>query len=288
MTLRYALITPSFRLDLDRCALLTESVERWVAPHVKHYLVVDRRDVALFKPLVNSRTELVVVEDIVPPWVVRIPGIRRFWFSFRTRPLKNWILQQLVKLSMPRAITEDVLLYTDSDVFFCQSYDPSEYEKDGKVPLLCETGLRGLIPENAEWIEVASRLLGIPFDPSDTDFNFIGNAVCWRREHALALQERVSEVAGKRWELALAPLNRFSEYILYGIHTSRILRENSGHWNDPLIRTLTHWQPVALDIAGLEKLKAQHQAHQYSVMISAKSRTTVADIRRVFADNFHS
>src|SRR5207237_8636901 len=125
-----------------------------------------RRDVPLFQPLVNSRTELVVVDDIVPGWVVRIPGIRKFWFSFRTRPLKNWILQQLVKLSMPSTITEDVMLYTDSDVFFCQSYDPRDYERDGKVPLLHETGQRGLIPENEVLIEVASRLLGIPFDPA--------------------------------------------------------------------------------------------------------------------------
>lgn len=286
MTLRYALITPSFRLDLDRCALLTESVERWVAPHVKHYIVVDRRDVPLFKPLVNSRTELVVVEDIVPRWVIRIPGIRRFWFSFRTRPLKNWILQQLVKLSMPREITEDVLLYTDSDVFFCAPYDPRDYEKDGKVPLLYETGQRGLIPENEAWTEIASRLLGIPYDPADTDINYVGNAVCWRRDNALALQKHVTQAAGKPWELAVAPLNRFSEYILYGVYVSRVLGEDSGHWNDPVIRTLTHWKPVPLDIAGLENLKAQHQPHQYSVMISAKSRTAVADIRRVFAENF--
>lgn len=286
MTLSYALITPSFRLDFDRCALLRESVERWVAPHVRHYLVVDRRDVELFKPLLSSRTELLVVEDIVPPWVVRIPGIRRFWFSFRTRPLKNWILQQLVKLSMPGVVGEDVLLYTDSDVFFCQSYDPRDYERDGKVPLLRETGQRGLIPENEPWIERGSRLLGIPFDEADTDLNFIGNVVCWRRDQALELQQRISDVAGKRWELALAPLNRFSEYIIYGLHDTRIVRERSGHWHDPVIRTLAHWRPVALDVRELENFKAQHQPHQYSVMISAKSKTSVADIRRVFAGNF--
>lgn len=286
MPYRYAMITPSFRLDLDRCALLTESVERWVAPHVKHYLVVDRRDVPMFKPLVNSRTELVVVEDVVPRWVVRIPGIRRFWFSFRSRPMKNWILQQMVKLSMPGHIPEDILLYTDSDVFFCQPYDPRGFERDGKVPLQREPGQLGLNPHNVTWIEAASRLLGIPFDPADADIDYVGNTVCWRKDNALALRDRVSEVAGKRWELAIAPLSKFSEYILYGIHESRVLGSNSGHWHDSVIRTLTHWQSVPLDIAGLEQLKARHLPHQHSVMISAKSGTAVADIRRVFAENF--
>ena len=280
-SLNYALVTPSFRLDLDRCALLTESVERWVAPHVKHYLVVDRRDVPMFKPLANSRTEIIVVEDIVPNWVVRIPGIRKFWFSFRTRPLKNWILQQLVKLSIPSAVTEDILLYTDSDVFFCAPYEPRDFERDGKVPLLYETGQRGLIPSNDAWQAVSARLLGIPVE-TNCDVNFIGNTVCWRRANALALQQRVAEIAGKRWELALAPLNQFSEYILYGLFASRVLGENSGHWNDGVIRTLTHWQPVKLDVNGLEQLKAKYEPHQYSVMVSAKSKTEVADIRKVF------
>jgi hypothetical protein len=286
MAYQYAMITPSFRLDLDRCELLAESVERWVAPHVKHYIVVDRRDVPLFKPLVNARTELVIVEDIVPNWVVRIPGVRRFWFSFRSRPLKNWILQQLVKLSMPAHVSEDVLLYTDSDVFFCKSYDPREFERDGKVPLQREPGQLGLIPHNVAWIDAASRLLGIPFDPADADIDYVGNAICWRKDHALALRDRVSQVAGKQWELAIAPLSKFSEYILYGVHESRVLGGSSGHWHDPVIRTLTHWKSEPLDIAALQSLKARQQPLQHSVMISAKSRTAVADIRHVFAENF--
>ena len=71
-SLSYELVTPSFRLDLDRCSMLLESVERWVHPSVRHYLIVDRRDVPLFKPLLNPRTQLLVVEDVVPPWIVRI------------------------------------------------------------------------------------------------------------------------------------------------------------------------------------------------------------------------
>src|ERR1700722_6338854 len=78
MPLSCALITPSFRLDFERCALLTESVERFVPPHVTHYLIVDRRDVPQFRALEGKRTRLLVVEDIVPYWIVRIPKIRRF------------------------------------------------------------------------------------------------------------------------------------------------------------------------------------------------------------------
>jgi hypothetical protein len=283
--LSYALVTPSYRLDYDRCALLVQSVQRWVAPHVMHYLVIDRRDVAMFSSLENARTRILVVEEVVPGWLVRIPGVRKFWLSLRTRPVKNWILQQIVKLSIPSAVTEDVLLYTDSDVFFVAPYDPRSLERDGKVPLFVEFGQRGLIANNDKWQAVASGLLGIAAEAS-CDTNFIGNTVCWRRENALKMLQRVEQVAGKGWARSVAPLSGFSEYILYGVYATRVLDEaDSGHWLDTELRTHNYWRTVRLDVPALEKFKAQRAESQYAVMISAKSSTSVADIRTVYADH---
>ncbi|KDF00412.1 hypothetical protein Y900_016035 [Mycolicibacterium aromaticivorans JS19b1 = JCM 16368] len=279
--LSYALVTPSFRLDVDRCALLVESVERWAAPYLQHYLVIDRRDVAMFKSFESSRTRILVVEDIIPSWLVRIPGIRRFWFSFRTRPVKNWILQQIVKLSIPNVVNDDILLYTDSDVFYVAPYDPRTYERDGKVPLFIETGQRGLIANNDHWHAVAAGLLGIPAE-KEYDTNFIGNAICWRRENVLKMQERLHSVAHKQWERAIAPLSGFSEYILYGLYVTEVLGEASGHWEDGTVRTLNHWAPVPMTVPELQEFKAKLTPEYESVMISAKSRTPVADIRKVF------
>ncbi|WP_422742546.1 DUF6492 family protein [Mycobacterium sp. WMMD1722] len=279
--LSYALVTPSFRLDVDRCAMLVESVERWAAPYLRHYLVIDRRDVPMFRSFESSRTQILIVEDIVPNWLVRIPGIRRFWFSFRTRPVKNWILQQIVKLSIPNAVDDDILLYTDSDVFYVAPYDPRADERDGKVPLFIETGQRGLIRNNDHWHAVSSRLLGLPVEPS-YDTNFIGNAICWRRDNVLEMQRRMESVAHKGWERAVAPLGGFSEYILYGVYATQVLGDASGHWHDDTIRTLNYWDPVPLDLTGLEEFKARLTPEYHSVMVSAKSRTPVADIRKVF------
>jgi hypothetical protein len=281
MSLSYALVTPSFRLDLERCRLLTDTVERWVAPHVRHYLVIDRRDVAMFKPLVSARTELLVVEDITPRWIFRIPGIRRFWFSLRTVPMKNWILQQIVKISVPEVVKEDVLLYTDSDTFFVAQFDPRSLERDGKPPLFMEPGQRGLIPNNDKWNDAAARLLGLP-ELKSYDENFIGNVITWRRENALAMRDRIEATTRRDWELSLAPMITFSEYILYGAFCHRVLGEKSGHWDDGVVRTLTYWLTTPLTIAGLKELKQNQQPHHHSAMISAKSRTSVEDIRRVF------
>lgn len=279
--LSYALVTPSFRLDVDRCAMLVESFEQWAAPYLRHYLIVDRRDVPMFKSFESARTQLLVVEDIVPNWLVRIPGVRRFWFSFRTRPVKNWILQQIVKLSVPAAVTDDILLYTDSDVFYVAPYDPRSYERDGRVPLFVETGQRGLIRGNDEWHAIGSRLLGIPSE-GEADTNYVGNGVCWRRDNVLQLHQRLEAVGHRQWERSVARLNTFSEYILYGLYVTRVLGDASGHYHEDTIRTLNYWDPVPLDMAGLEQFKSKLSPEYHSVMVSAKSRTPVADIRKVF------
>lgn len=280
--LTYCLITPSFRTDLERCRLLIESVERWVAPHVQHYLVIDRRDVPLFQPLASARTQIRVVEEIAPPWILRIPRVRRFWLSLRSRPVRNWILQQIVKLSIAEHVREDVLLFVDSDTFFVAPYDPRTLEREGRVPLFMELGQRGLMDFNNRWHRAGARLLGLPVQ-DEYDSNFIGNVICWRRDNALALLRRLAEIARRDWPLALVSQRAFSEYILYGLFVTEVLKERSGHWNDALDRTLCYWLTTPLDEAGLIAFKARAQPHHHSVMVSAKSFTPVELIRRVFA-----
>jgi hypothetical protein len=279
--LSYAVITPSYWKDVERCRLLVESVERWTDPSLRHYLLIARRDVPLFRSMLGPRTELIVVEDVIPKWLFRVPGIKHFWMSLRTLPVKNWILQQIVKLSAPRVVTEDVLLYADSDMFFIAPYDPRSFERDGKVPLFVETGQRGLIENNDRWQAVCSKLLGIPAEQG-CDTNYIGQLVWWRRQNALKMLELVESVNSRDWQRCIAPLHAFSEYILYGLHSARVLQENSGHWHDPMIRTLCYWRTEKLGIPELEEFRSQREPHQHSAMVSAKSGTSVADIRKVF------
>lgn len=281
MPLSYALVTPSFRLDVDRCALLVRTAERWISPHVTHYLIVDHRDLALFRPLASGRTRLLVVEDIVPWWIRRIPGVRRFWWSWRSKPIKNWILQQIVKLSVPDVVSEDVLLYVDSDVFFTRPFDPREAERDGKVPLFVETGQTGMVPHNDPWHAVAAKMLGIPVEQT-YDTNFIGNVICWRRSNVPKLRDRIARTANCDWQLALSTQDKFSEYILYGLYAQRVLGSDSGHYDDSLERTLTYWNRPPLSLRELSELRGQLKPHHHSVMISSKSCTPVEDIRRTF------
>ena len=54
----FAVVTPTYLPDLRRCELLAESLDR-CAPHVPHYLIVDRRDRSAFSHLERGRRCLI-------------------------------------------------------------------------------------------------------------------------------------------------------------------------------------------------------------------------------------
>ena len=261
--------------------MLVESVNRHVAAHVRHYLVIDRRDVPMFKTLENERVTILEVESLVPWWIHRLPGVRKFWWSWRGLPMRNWILQQVVKISVANAVAEDVLLYVDSDTFFAAPYDPVKFERDGKVPLFVESGQNGLVALNDAWHNVARGLLGLS-PAAEHDLNFIGNVICWRRENVLAMQRMIETTTRKNWIMALASCPTFSEYVAYGNFVTNMPEAKSGHYHDSLSRTLCYWQTKSMDQADLERFKAGLTGEHHSVMVSAKSKTPVELIRRVF------
>ncbi len=278
---KYALITPSFKPDFERCRLLCESVDRFVDPTVQHYIIVDRRDYQLFKTLRNRRTSLICVEDIIPYWIFRIPLINKLWLSLKTLPLRNWILQQLVKLTAPAILTEENFLYTDSDVFFVRPYLPKSMEQNGAIPLFMETGQRGLIQKNDLWHASAATLLGCSTDPS-YDTNFIDNVIPWRRANVILLQEHLSNRYACDWQQVIARQLSLSEYVLYGLFCTRILGEQSLHFPDPVKRSHSYWESVPMGATALLKFKNDLGPEHTSVMISAKSHTDVSLIRQAF------
>ncbi len=139
----FALVTPSYWRDLEQCRLLVESVDRWVPESVPHYLVVTRADRPLFEPMAGSRRKIIVVEDILPWWLIRLHVKSPIWLSLRTRPVKNWIVQQIVKFAVPAVVTEDVLYYADSDMFFVKPFDPAGHSATARRRCLTRPGSPG-------------------------------------------------------------------------------------------------------------------------------------------------
>ena len=278
-----ALITPSFRGDIERCRLLVESADRFVPADIAHYLVVDRRDQALFQPMVGGRTRLCVVEDVVPRWLRRVPPWMplgsRVWMNFRGPPVRNWMLQQIVKLSANRFAAAERFVFVDSDVFFVAPWQPAS-----DAVLFREEG-PGLLTEfNSAWHHAAHRLLGLA-EPTTAELQvgYVGNLLEWRSDILGRLQQRLADVSGRNWVQCLASLPTLSEYVLYGVFVERVLGfQAAAQFPDSHIPCATEWGTVALGRAELEAFRATVAPHQVTAMISAKSGTDVAAIREVF------
>lgn len=277
--LRFGVVTISYGPDFERCALLSQTFKQYVEPSIRHTIVVDRRDEQLFSPLRDDRTEILTVESILPPWVFRLPLARRWWFSAKTPPVRNWILQQFVKLSMPLHLPEDVLLYVDSDVAFVRPFHAEQFVRDGNVRLLRMPG-EGNLTSQYPWHRTAAKLLGLP--PQDYfGARYIGNIVSWKRDNVLRLHQHIEETTRQDWRRAILSSWHLSEYILYGVFIDQVLGEGAGHYADADNICHEYWldQPMSrADLRGFfQSLMPEHVA----VMISAKAGIGVSEYREL-------
>jgi hypothetical protein len=278
----YAIITPSYALDFERCRLLAESVRARVAPDITHYIIVDRRDEELFQRLRGPRTRIVVKQSILPWWLHQVPASTRWWLSLKGLPVRGWIVQQIVKLSVDAVTQADVCIFMDSDTLLIKPFEPRGAERAGKVPLFREI-LPAEDAHNTRWHAAAERLLGLPADPGP-HIGYVAPALTWLRSNVIGLRRQIERTTGRGWVESLCGLSTMSEYVLYGVFCERLLRERSGHYRDATIATLNYWDTVRLEERGLAALRARVRPEHIGVMISAKSSTDVGAIRRVFLE----
>ncbi len=217
---RFALVTPSYAPDFERCQLLVESSEHCLLGDTKHYIVVDRRDQRLFSQLTSDKVRLLVVEDLLPSWIFRVAGIQKWWMSLRTLPIRNWILQQLVKMSIFEGIDEDVVVFCDSDNTFVRPFDlQSLLIQDKSLPLLRVPFVNDDIQT---WIASAKDLLGIPHQAVEP-VTYVSNMITWERGNVFRMRERIEEVHGTHWIRAVCSHRSISEYMIYGIFVEYVL-----------------------------------------------------------------
>lgn len=279
---KFCLITPSYKPDFERCRLLAQSIDNYAVSDIQHYIIVDRKDLKLFQQLENSHRTILTVESILPWWIQKFPLLKNGWFSFQTLPIRNWLVQQIVKLEIVNHISEDVLIFVDSDVTFVREFNPQKFVQDEKVRLfrveLSPSSLDDLSTQ-LKWQNTATSLLGIPAIPeanSETPFiGYVGNVITWRRDNVLRLHKHIEKVTGKSWIKAISQSWDFSEYMLYGIFVDHVLQENSGHYWDFQRSCKEYWGTTPLNQQQLQQFFKQMPPETFSVMISAKSDTPV-------------
>jgi hypothetical protein len=271
----FAVVTPTYLPDLARCELLAESLDR-VAPEVGHYLIVDHRDRPAFAHLEKGRRRIIDSEAIVGKWMWRVPARKSYWLSFKALPVRGWIIQQILKIGAVEMIPERTLVFCDSDTAFLRHFDVNDLLVDGKVGLL---DVDFHTDTTRHWTATARRLLGL--SQYDGGYrNYVGNMICWNRETVKAMQAQIELSTGSNWQVAVARMSRFSEYMLYGIFVRDVLGyATTDHAPSDVPLVKASWGSDLTTEAALEGFFGELNASTVAVMIHSKDGIDPLNIR---------
>jgi len=267
--MKLTMVTPSYGPDFERCKLLCDTFDRHVEDSIRHVLIVDRRDLSQFRPLANSRRQVRVVEEIVPWWIRRLPFARKWWLSLAGMPVRNWILQQLVKLSVDQIEDTDGYIFVDSDVCFFKHFRSKDLVHGDKLKLFRVPDVANY-PTHWPWHRTAAKLLGLPVKDYFGS-TYIGNQITWRRDRLIDLHKRIEATHGMSWQRAVCGQWHLSEYILYGIFIEHVVGlDNSGHF--PSAEPLCHisWDYQMDTPEQVEVFFREVSPRHNAVMVSAK------------------
>ena len=276
MTPSVAFVTASYRHDLDRCALLSRSLEA-CAPSFEHWIVVDRGDLHLFRHLQSHRTNVVAKEEVLPVSVRRLDTLRiglrsNVWIQARGLPIRGWLLQQLIKLAVAEQLRADVLVHADSDVVLLRPFSVSSVvDGDGRVQLYARPDHVGEdLPVHVRWHRSAEKLLGIA--PADLPMpDYISSLVPWKRENVVALLEHIQTTTGRHWLRALASAWDVSEFTLYGRFAQDMLGTNAGQFVSSSSLCHDYYKRVPLSALELDTLLDHVRPEELAVSLTSKA-----------------
>ncbi|HEX2019303.1 MAG TPA: DUF6492 family protein, partial [Aurantimonas sp.] len=279
----------SYRGDFERCRLLCESIDRRVTGHTRHLVLVEARDVAMFRSLAGPRREIVDERELLPAWLRPFPdplslGRRRFWLSPKGPPLRGWHVQQLRRIAMAATLEETVMISVDSDVVFLRPFDVGWFHEGSRVRFYRRPGVvAGYAPaareEHRKWSRKAGRLLGIE-GPQETDTAYIATLIAWRSDTVRDLLGRIENRTGRSWVSALAATRALSECTIYGRFVDEVEARPDRHLPGDTNLCHMYWTGSAMGPDALTTFAADLEPHQVAAGIQSFTGTDPALIRR--------
>lgn len=284
--MKTAIVTASWDQDFERCKLLCETMDKHVTGFTKHYILVDSKDVALFRQIESANRIVIDERDLLPSWIRPFPdptylGHRRVWLSFKTKPLRGWHVQQLRRIALASKVEEDGLLYTDSDTAFVKPFDCNTLWQGDKLRLFYRPNALANPewPEHPVWAENAGKLLGVKNGKSALN-DYIGQLVSWRRDSVVGMCERIEKHTGQHWVAAIGNVRRFSECFIYGHYVDDVL-EGAGHFHDTHDLCRMQWFAPPPSEEEFRTFIAEMEPHQVAIGMQSFLSLSVNDIRRI-------
>ena len=225
---KIAFITQSYRADLAECELLCESINLF-ASGIDHYIFVNDGDVNLFAHLQTPSRHILPKRIVAPKGFIRFPwkvAGHNFHISPFSIPMREWILQQICKLAVFKAIGSeyDAVFHIDSEVVFTKPFDIGQWvHPDGCFMMFCAENHGE--PSHEEFCQAAEELLPIPKKMKSTwHYNYMCQPTCFVRQNLNCMFNAIRQKSAfPSWKYALSNTYRFSEYYLYNIFTQGVL-----------------------------------------------------------------
>ncbi len=281
-----AVVTASYAPDFERCRLLCETLDRHVSGFAHHYILVEQRDVALFRQLEDSRRSVVDERDLLPSWLHAFDDPlslfrRRIWLSLRTQPLRGWHVQQLRRIAIAAHAAEDVLVYVDSDVAFLKPFDCAAFSRDGKVRLFRREDVLSSDGhgEHRIWSRNAGDALGIDASRVSTH-DYISTLIAWRRETVNAMCAGIEKTHGRDWAAVIGSARQFSECMIYGRYVDDVIG-GAGHFHGAEEFCRVHWNGQPLSDDAFRHFVATMAPEQVAIGMHSFIGTDVGRIRRL-------
>lgn len=164
-----AIITMSYKDDYRECLLLNESIDKFVPNDVIHYIFVNDEDFKLFEPLASNRRVICRKSVVLPRHFVRLP-IKIFGHHFHvspfTIPVREWIIQQIVKLAVWEVTNPNIDLFIniDSEFVFMKPFSMEAFiDANGRIGVYCKEIQikKHLTSMHLQFCKAAKRLLGL-------------------------------------------------------------------------------------------------------------------------------
>jgi hypothetical protein len=279
------ILTKTYAPDLELFEDLHASIAKFTDDEVIHRVVVDDADKGLFERFRSDRCQILGVRETIPKTFVKVPtknlmiNLRHPW-----PPVRGWILQQLVKLSMAERSDADIVLLMDSDVVLTKPVDASLFQTDDKLNF---SRIEGAVHEGMRrhilWHEAAREMLGLSNDVSPPLNDYVDAFNIWSPDIVRALCSRISEKSGKAWQTAFAANLHVSEFILYGVFVDEVLRASAPVCAVNRMRCHNYWGELPLDLDAALSFVGRARDDDIALMISAKSRTELSIRRQAIA-----
>lgn len=280
----FALVTPSYGADLERCQLLCQSIDRYLSGFDAHYVLVDSADRSSFEPLLSARRHLLDDQQLLPGLFqsTLTPQGRLYRSRLVPLTLTGWHMQQLRKLAAVNYFSHEVMLSLDSDTVVVKPTHLSELFHPEKVPLY---GLRrGIKPQmryHQAWSLQMAKVLGLG-TASDTDY--ISSVMFWRKKSVAALLAHLERVNQMPWHLALGANPYLSECLLYGRFVQDCQQLAGHQWTT---RPFCHmyWDMAPLENHQIQQWVKGLSQSQFAVGFQSRSHTSLPLIRQATGFN---